>query len=58
MQKKVSYIFRKSVQEEFAITYLHFLHPTESGKLKNRMPEHIEKVFSTIPPQKVELDDM
>ncbi len=58
MQKKVSYIFRKSVQEEFSITYLHFLHPTEVGKLKNKMPSYLEEVFSTNPPQKVELNDM
>lgn len=58
MQKKTSYIYKKSVQEEYALLNLQFLHPMETGRLKSKLPFALEEVFSTNPPQKIELDDI
>lgn len=57
MQKKIAYIYKKSVQEEYALLNLQFLKPIETGRIKGKLPLALEKVFSTIPPQKVELQD-
>ncbi|MCK5111093.1 MAG: hypothetical protein KAQ94_06190 [Arcobacteraceae bacterium] len=50
MQKKIAFVFRKSTQEEYARVHFQFLHPLDGSKLQYRMPDALEKVFSTHPP--------
>ena len=50
MQKKIAFIFRKSTQDEYAKKHFQFLHPLDGNKLQYRMPDALEKVFSTNPP--------
>jgi hypothetical protein len=58
MQKKVSYVYRKSLQEEYSVDNLYFLHPTQCGKLKNKMPNTLTEVFAQHPPKVTILDDL
>jgi len=58
MQKKVSFIFKKSTREGYAIEYLNFLHPNDAGKFTFRMPDSLKKVFETNPPQCAAFDDI
>jgi hypothetical protein len=58
MQKKVSFVFRKSLQQPYSEDNLYFLHPTNCGKLKNKMPNIITEVFAQHPPQITSLDDI
>ena len=58
MQKKISFIYKKSTQEQYAIDHLNFLHPSDAGKFTFRMPESLEKVFANKPPISATFDDI
>ena len=58
MQKKISFIYKRSTQLEYAKTHLHFLHPNDAGKFTFRMPDSLEKVFETKPPKCAAFDDI
>ncbi len=58
MQKKIAFVFRKSTQEEYAREHFHFLHPLDGHKLQYRMPDALEKVFSTHPPLPCAFNDI
>ncbi len=58
MQKKISFIYKKSTQEQYAIDNLNFLHPSDAGKFTFRMPESLGKVFATKPPIAAPFDDI
>ena len=42
MQKKISFIYKKSTQLQYAVDHLNFLHPFDAGKFTFRMPESLE----------------
>ncbi len=58
MQKKISFVYRKSMQESFSEESLAFLHPFDNHKLKNKMPYVLEEVFKENPPKTTCLDDL
>jgi hypothetical protein len=58
MQKKISYIYKQSSKEQFAIENLQFLHPIQTGRFKSNMPLAIKKLFSTNPPLPTQFEDI
>jgi len=58
MQKKISFIYKKSTQLQYAMDHLNFLHPNDAGKFTFRMPESLEKVFENKPPVCSSFDDI
>ena len=58
MQKKISFVFKKTLQQPYSEDHLIFLHPTDARKLKNKMPNCIDEVFKEHPPKIVALDDL
>jgi hypothetical protein len=58
MQKKLSYVFRQSLQQPYSQEHLYFLHPTQCGKLKSKMPNILEEVFKEHPPKTTALNDI
>jgi len=58
MQKKVSFMFRKSLQQAYSLENLHFIHPTDCGKLKSKVPNTLAKVFEEHPPKITQLEDI
>jgi hypothetical protein len=58
MQKKISFLYRQSTQSKYATEHLHFLHPSDTSKFAYRMPDSLEKVFETHPPQIAPFNDI
>ncbi len=52
------WVLRRSTQEEYAREHFQFLHPLDGSKLQYRMPDALEKVFSTQPPLPNAFDDI
>ena len=58
MQKKISYVFKRSTQEPYAVEHLQFLHPMATGRFKDRMPAAIEEAFDFNPPKSTAFNDL
>jgi hypothetical protein len=58
MQKKISFVFRKSTREKYAIEHLQFLHPIQTGRFSSNMNSAVKSCFKTIPPMPSAFDDI
>ena len=58
LQKKVSFVFRKSTRAEYAIEHLQFLHPVQSGRFSTNMNSAVKTCFKTVPPLPSAFDDI
>lgn len=58
LQKKISFVYRKSTKAPYAIEHLQFLHPIQTGRFKTNMSSAVKKVFQTNPPTSTYFDDL
>lgn len=57
-QKKISFIFRKSTKSPYAIEFIQFMHPIQSGRFSSNMPSAVKGVFKQYPPISCAFDDI
>ena len=58
MQKKISFIYRKSTRDTYAKEHLQFLQPIQTGRFKSNMPNAVKECFKTVPPLPSAFDDI
>lgn len=57
-QKKISFVYRKSTRQEYAIKNLQFLHPIQTGRFSTNIDKSVKKVFNQYPPQSEYFNDI
>jgi hypothetical protein len=50
MQKKISFVFRKSTRDNYAIEHIQFLHPIQTGRFSSNINSAVKRCFKTVPP--------